>query len=529
MATNYAKQFNRKVTPQSRAIPGSGQTENNAGGYAWEVDCWTQLDRFLILGAESCTYYASQEKLIDVNHDGVLKCIAEDALRAVNRIIEISDSGRAPKNDPAIFALALVATHGDLAAKRAVRLNLNKVCRIGTHLFHFAEYINALRGWGRSVRTAVANWYTRQDADRLALQAVKYQQRDGWSHRDLLRLSHPTPGSNEHNAVFRFMCGKTDQELESFYPRAIEGYQKIQLAQSAPEVVRLIAEYQLPREVVPTQFLNDERTWEALLDHMPMTAMIRNLGKMTNIGLIKPLSTASRIVVDQLSNKDAVKRARVHPLTILTALKVYQQGHGIKGNLSWNPVPMINQALSNAFYAAFDNVVPSGKPTLLALDVSSSMTWGTIAGSPLCPREASACMAMVTARTEPNYHILGFSHRLVDIPINPTMGLNDIIRVIERVPMAGTDCALPMKWAISEKAPVEGFVVYTDNETWYGDIHPAQALKQHRSQLGVNSKLVVVGMTADKFSIADPKDPGMMDVVGFDSAAPALISDFIRE
>jgi 60 kDa SS-A/Ro ribonucleoprotein len=38
---------------------------------------------------------------------------------------------------------------------------------------------------------------------------------------------------------------------------------------------------------------------------------------------------------------------------------------------------------------------------------------------------------------------------------------------------------------------------------------------------------VVVGMTATKFSIAEPGNPAMMDVVGFSSDAPQLISGFV--
>jgi 60 kDa SS-A/Ro ribonucleoprotein len=33
-------------------------------------------------------------------------------------------------------------------------------------------------------------------------------------------------------------------------------------------------------------------------------------------------------------------------------------------------------------------------------------------------------------------------------------------------------------------------------------------------------------MLANKFSIADPLDAGMLDVVGFDTSAPQLMSDF---
>jgi 60 kDa SS-A/Ro ribonucleoprotein len=156
MAINYAKLFNRRATPQSLPIPGSTQVANSGGGYSWEVDDWTRLDRFLILGAEGCTYYIAERELVKQNHDAIVRCIKADGVRAVNRIVEISDAGRAPKNDPAIFALALVAAHGNDAAKALAFQNLRKVCRIGTHLFHFAQYVNALRGWGRGLRKAVA-------------------------------------------------------------------------------------------------------------------------------------------------------------------------------------------------------------------------------------------------------------------------------------------------------------------------------------------------------------------------------------
>ena len=80
--------------------------------------------------------------------------------------------------------------------------------------------------------------------------------------------------------------------------------------------------------------------------------------------------------------------------------------------------------------------------------------------------------------------------------------------------------------AITHKIPVDVFIIYTDNETWAGAIHPFQALRQYREKMGIPAKLIVVGMTATQFSIADPNDAGMLDVVGFDTATPNLIADF---
>jgi 60 kDa SS-A/Ro ribonucleoprotein len=58
--------------------------------------------------------------------------------------------------------------------------------------------------------------------------------------------------------------------------------------------VKLINAFDLPREAIPTQWLNEVVVWEALLERMPMTAMIRNLGKMTSLGLLAPFSDAKR-------------------------------------------------------------------------------------------------------------------------------------------------------------------------------------------------------------------------------------------
>jgi len=574
MAINYAQQFQRQSTSQSQPIPGTTQVPNSAGGYAWPADDWTRLDRFLILGAEGGTYYIGERELVKENHDTLVRCIQADGVRAVNRIVEISHSGRAPKNDPAIFALALVAAHGNAEAKALAFQNLGKVCRIGTHLFHFAEYVHALRGWGRGLRHAVGRWYVNREADDLALQVVKYQQRDGWAHGDLLRLAHPKAPSPEHDAVFRWILsgvnGLGDRTVtrqvvgQASSPAAVPGagssvrtvsypavgglpalitaFEQAKQASTQGEIVRLITEHDLPREAIPTRWLNEVEVWDALLQRMPTTALIRSIGKMTSLGLIQPFSAAAKLVVTKLSDEKVLQRARVHPLAVLIAAKVYAQGHGEKGGLTWQPVAKIVDALDAAFYATFRNVEPCGKPVLLALDVSGSMAGSMIAGSCLSAREASAALALVTAATEPECEIIAFSAAasghggmwgggesgITRITLSPRMRLDDVIKRLEAIPMGGTDCALPMLWAQREKLNIAGFITYTDSETWAGEIHPAQALRQYRNDLVPDAKAVVVGMTSNGFTLADPNDRGMLDVVGFDASVPAVIADFVR-
>jgi 60 kDa SS-A/Ro ribonucleoprotein len=99
---------------------------------------------------------------------------------------------------------------------------------------------------------------------------------------------------------------------------------------------------------------------------------------------------------------------------------------------------------------------------------------------------------------------------------------------VSDLPFGGTDCSLPMQHALATGLEIDTFVVYTDNETWHGEIHPYQALLEYRQRTGIDARLIVVAMTATGRTIADPRDPGMLDVAGFDSAVPALIGNFAR-
>jgi 60 kDa SS-A/Ro ribonucleoprotein len=148
--------------------------------------------------------------------------------------------------------------------------------------------------------------------------------------------------------------------------------------------------------------------------------------------------------------------------------------------------------------------------------------------SPLTVREGAAAMAMVTVRAEPQWHVFGFSDTFMDLKIKATDSLDEVVRKTSRLPFRATDCSLPMIYALEKGLKVDVFQVYTDNETYAGRIHPMEALRQYRKATGIPAKLIVVGMTSTNFTIADPEDGGALDVVGFDSSAPALIANFAR-
>jgi len=184
----------------------SEQVRNSAGGQVWPVDNWMRLERFLILGSEGGTYYVSEQELILENAMAVRECLGIDGIRVVRIVEDVSASGRAPKNNPALFVLAVAASprFADAKTNAAALEALPRVARTASHLCTFAALVENLRGWGRGLRSAVAEWYLAKPAAELAYQMLKYQQRSGWSHRDLLRLSHPVAATAAHNALFQW-------------------------------------------------------------------------------------------------------------------------------------------------------------------------------------------------------------------------------------------------------------------------------------------------------------------------------------
>ncbi|NBY41767.1 MAG: TROVE domain-containing protein, partial [Verrucomicrobia bacterium] len=307
-------------------------------------------------------------------------------------------SGRAPKPDTAIFVLALAASMGDDATRKAALAAVPTALKTGTHLLKFVDAVNAQRGWGRGLKKAIQLWFKGRKNETLALQLVKYKQREGWSMKDVLRLAKPVPETEVQGKLFGWTAKKEkaewakasvapgDKALDFVW--ATEQAAKFKLLpektdwkeaksilieanqSTVNKLVDLIITYRLPREALPTEALNRVEVWDALLQDMPMTAMIRNLGTMSKIGLLKPLSDAEKLVFQRLTDAERLRGAKVHPIQILSALRTYASGRGVRSAANWNVSNKIVEALDEAFELSFGAVEPAGTRHLLGLDVS---------------------------------------------------------------------------------------------------------------------------------------------------------------
>lgn len=566
--------INTRVTPQSkRALP--EQTKNAAGGYVFTLADDLQLHRFLTMGVAGSTFYVGERELADEAGDLVARWAREKGTQLVEKIVEISVAGRAPRVNACLFALAVASALGDDVTRTRAYDALPSVARTGSHLFTWAQYRSQFAGVGRGYRRAVANWYLGKTEDKLAYQMVKYRQREGWDHRRLIDLSHPQPDTSSREGLFRWAKGMDPAQI----PRGDNTW--FEHAALAPDMPAIWVDYQdakattepqrivsiikrgngISWEMLPDFALTSQRVWGALLEQgMPMTALFRQLPRLTRLGVLKS-DELRNLVTTQLTDVEMLRRGRVHPINVLIAARTYQGGQGKGG--AWEPVARVVDALDESFYAAFETVVPAGKRTLIALDTSGSM--GQVIGTgttvnrvsmrepgpgELSCRDVAAALALVQMKSEPNYEIIGFTgmnheryrhgyrHQVktgsnealaTRLTLSARQRLDDACKYIDSLPFGPTDCSLPMRWAQDQGMAVDTFVIYTDNQTFLGQIHPFQALRRYREATGIQSRLVVVGMAGPLWhSIADPNDPLSIDVAGFDSAVPNLINDFSR-
>lgn len=554
---NYLNDENKPKTQKEQADP--RQVKNSAGGYTFEVNDRARLNRFLVLGTDGGTFYAEERDFTKQNVQWLVELIKRDELNVPQLIAEISTAGRAMRNDPAIFALELVFKYGSDENKQSARFWYNQIVRTSYHLFQSCDYAEGLGGaWSSARQKAVSSWYGTKSTDQIAYQAVKYRQRNGWTHRDVFRLAHPT-GVDQR--VGNFILGK--EGVTAFGSGdVLTGFEMIKEAGSLKSVLEILDNFSnLPWEAIPTHFHKEPEVWKKLFYNGQLRgqALVRNITRLSRIGAFSDMVFAADYAA-RLTDEEMIRKTRLHPFNFLNALMVHEHGqiyrprqpfespsrglrnvNGIPRTKDWNTVPQIVDALNAGFYTAFEHVLPSGKRMFIGLDVSGSMK-APVSGLDMTCAQAGAAMAMSIARTEPYYQVYGFSdgskrsgrpynwHQdvLADLGISPGMNLTQVLSRTNDLNFGRTNCALPMMFAQREKIEVDTFVIITDNETWFGNVHPHVALKNYRQAMGRDAKLVVMAMTATPFTIADPTDTGMLDVVGMDSSVPKLITEFAK-
>lgn len=528
MAKNY--QFinkNKQYTPQCQPIPGREEEmiQGRAGGFAFDVGIWSMLRRCLLVGTAQSTYYADKRELTDDFINVIKKAIALDPQRVAQEIVYASD-GRAINNSAPILALMLLSMGEAKAAKQAFIEIFPQVVRTASHFYEWLNYTKSFRGFGRIVKQAGRNWLSNPDVKKLAYQLLKYQQRYGFSHRDALRLFHLQPPTEEHNQLFQWVVKGWEQLPEEIPHQSLAQIWWYEWLKRNPDQShRAIAQGNLTHEMAAPVGKMDKQAWQLLFNQMPIGALLRNLGSLTEIGVLRTdLPENIDRVESVLNNPEHLRKGRIHPIDVLKALKTYKSGGKLgRSTKTWEPVGRLIDILEKAVELSFNTQPATGKVFLHAVDISGSMSCGVVNSVGLSCCEIATAMALVTAKAEKNYAIRGFSTQFRHLNISSKDSFSSALNKSSSQNFGGTDASVAYDWMIKNKFQADIVCFWTDSESWAGYKHPSEALREYRRQVNPNVKAVYITLAPYQLSLVDPQDPLSWDLGGFDPGIPRLI------
>ena len=524
---NYRFFTNKNKTPQTQAIPGreAEMIQGRSGGYMFEASIWQTLSRCLLIGTANSTYYAGKRELTDDFVDTLKKAIALDPQRVAKEIVYASD-GKSINNSSPILSLVLLSMGDSSEAKQAFIEIFPKVVRTGSHFYEWLSYTKSMRGFGKVIKQVGTAWLSREDVKGLAYQLLKYQQRHGFSNRDALRLFHVKPVTEEHDRLYNWVVNGWSELPEQIPSEAQAQIWWYEWLKRHPEQThKAIAQGRLTHEMAAPVGNMNRQAWQLLFDTMPIGAMLRNLGSLTNLGVLRidAVDNLDRLE-GVLNNRNYLRKGRIHPIDVLKALKTYASGGKVgRSKKTLTPVPLSVDILEKALEMSFEVVEPTNKVFLHAVDISGSMSGCVAESVGLNCCEIATAMALVTAKAEKNYVIRGFSTKFIDLKISKSDSFRSALKKASNRNIGGTDASVAYDWAIKNKFKADVICFWTDSESWAGRKHPAQALKEYRAKVNPNAKAVYVTLAPYNITLVDPQDSNSWDLAGFDPGIPRLI------
>ena len=669
---------NRATIPQTCKM-NIDQVLNCSGGYVWKLTPIEHVNRYLVLGGakDMGNYYMQAEQ---VSHECALSVLqmirspdASQFVQLCDLLKAVSVGGRAPKQEPVLLSVAAAIVFAKNPQEKGIAFETAKACiRIPTHMFMLAGFVRDLsqakmenkgKGWGTGFRRTMAHYYLSHTGRELAYHMTKYQNREGWTHADMIRMLHINPttlvddgarlmfdyvmmkyarkskipsekmvaelaskqvvispnpfkpltkaefleklnaistppiptcesvatvatvdpqqkpfaqgGSSTSAKVAGFVSALTScvpsskpkpvvaspekkddedddvvvisDEPDTSTKRAPPMSQLQQVAhflkhlhalheagerKDIPLACSLIRSGRLVREHVPTTLFGSKEIWLTLLETMPLEALLRNLGKLTQIGVV---ADKYKEIGARFSNQEEILKARIHPIKVLVASKIYKNGCGDMGSLTWTPNIYITVALTQLFKLSYGTITPTGQRIMLGIDVSGSMSSAVLGSKVLTCRDASIAMALIYLETETNVSAVAFSNTLTDLTapssknhLRRGMTLDQALSATHGMSFSTTDCVLPILHAMKNNILIDTFIMLTDNETYAPSEHPQSALIRYRELTGIQAKLIVIGMTGNCFTIVDPNDRNTLNLAGFDTSTPEIASMFMR-
>lgn len=421
---------------------GAEEVRNEAGGKAYNLSDQQALAQYATTGCLNQTYYASAETqlktILDLCDKVEPELVAKTAVYARERGYM--------KDVPALLCVWLASRrHNDLLAKVFSRVIDN-----GKMLRNFVEILRSgstgRKSMGSLPKRLVANWFNSRTTKEIFTQSVGADP----SFRDILRLAHPKPLDKQKNALYRWFLGKEHDAAD--LPEIVQQFEAFKAGKNkeVPSV---------PFEMLTALKLGQSEWCQiAMRAGWHWTRM--NLNTMHRHDVFKVPEMVD-MVAKRLTDREAIKKARVFPYQLLAAYK----------NAGPETPHKAKEALQDALEIATENVPQLPGDGYILVDKSGSMR-SPLTGhrkgstSKVTCVDVAGLMASAILRKNPSSALIPFDSDVVTHSLNPRDTVLTNAEKLAKMCNGGTNCSAPLSYLNKRAAKGEWVMLISDNQSW---------------------------------------------------------------
>ena len=444
--------FAKATNPAVRAYD-TADTKNDAGHSAWNRPLEERTVQLLMCNTISNTFYVGEDKLAKETDETFRAILASDTEFFAKAIVHARNVGcvrLAP-----IVGLVYLSTAGK--EHRAHFHNaFAQTIRTPHDLATFVQWSRRAgirKGLGQGLKATVNVWLnglTEYHAIKYPLESGK----EGFSLRDIIRVTRPVPKDDRQKAIFRWIV---KGELEGETLPQITAFEKLKKATSKDEIRQLIENGRIPHEVATGIVKPDTATWVFIMHQMPHFALLRNLNTLSRHGVLKNDENVA-FVVSKLTDEKGVKFSKVLPFRYFEALQAYVE--------AGNADNRIVGALGKALELSFVNVPEIEGRVLIGVDTSDSMTSAIGGKSKARYIDVAAIFAAALFKKSARVEVMPFDTTVHNFGFNQSDSILSIAKGLSSYGGGGTDVGSFVRKANSKRSEFDVVIGVTDNMEW---------------------------------------------------------------
>lgn len=517
--------LNKRVFGTRKGRAPATTATNKAGGPAYSTSEKAALAQFALTGCFNNTYYTEGSEQLDT----VLAFCQKVSPEYIARTAVYARENGFMKDMPAVLA-AVLATRDVALMKRIFPRVMDNALQLKKFSQVIRSGVVGRKSFGTAIRTAIRTWLVSRRPNQLFKDSVG----GDVTLRDVIKLAHPKPDSEERDALYKYLLDK--EYVFEKLPPLVQHFEKFKKGETA----------EVPD--VPFQFLTalplGKEGWTAIAQNARWHMTRMNLNTFKRHGVFEDKKMVE-LVARRLADAEEVRKARVFPYQLLMAYKAAALGQtSWGGSGEGGDMPrLITDALQEALEIAVSNVPSFETSVVVCPDVSGSMKSpvtgdrGTATSAVECI-DVAALVSAVFLRNCKESRVIPFEGQVVDtrrLNINPRDSVMTNAQKLASIGGGSTNCAAPLELLNREKAKADLVVYVSDNESWahpyrYSNLRGGPMAEEWARFKTRNraAKLVCIDLQATEGAVQVKDDPDVLNIAGFSDNVFTVMSMFLR-